>query len=143
MTDQPGNSPDDAPLENTPFVLYPLRVPRGTQPVVGGDCGAPRHIFDPAPNNPGLKELELQIDPFLSQQRGDRVAINANNELDIVNTLTQSDNDTVTLYLPEKMLEPDIVNIPHLYRDAGEPEHGHLFAPQGVVQRNPTRQRGH
>ncbi|VVP18330.1 hypothetical protein [Pseudomonas fluorescens] len=111
MTDQPGNSPDDAPLENTPFVLYPLRVPRGTQPVVGGDCGAPRHIFDPAPNKPGLKELELQIDPFLSQQRGDRVAINANNELDIVNTLTQSDNDTVTLYLPEKMLEPDIVNI--------------------------------
>ncbi len=102
MTDQPGNSLDSAPMGSSVLMLYPLRVPRGTQPVVGGDCGAPLHIFEPAP-----KGLELKIDPYLGQQPGDKVAVNVNGKLDIVNTLTQSDNDTVTLYLPQDELVAD------------------------------------
>lgn len=105
MTVQPGNSLDDAPRESSVSVPYAPRVPRGTQPVVGGQCGVPLHIYDLE-----TMGLEVSVDPYLGQQPGDKVALNLNGQPDIVSKLTQSENDTVTLYLPKKLLFPDFVN---------------------------------
>jgi hypothetical protein len=54
--------------------------------------------------------LEVTVDPYLGQQPGDKVALNLNGQPDIVSKQTQSENDTVTLYLPKKLLFPDFVN---------------------------------
>ena len=105
MTVLPDNSLDNAPMESSVLVLYAPRVPRGTQPVVGGQCGVPLHIYDLEPMG-----LEVTVDPYLGQQPGDKVALNLNGQPDIVSKQTQSENDTVTLYLPKKLLFPDFVN---------------------------------
>ncbi|MEO4017134.1 hypothetical protein [Pseudomonas rossensis] len=92
-------------LENTVLVLYAPRLPEATVPVVGAHAGVPLRIYDLAPMG-----ATVAVDPYLGQQPGDTVTLNLNGQPGIDSQQTTSDISTTTLYIPKKLLLPDITN---------------------------------
>ena len=92
-------------FDNTVLVLYAPRVPEATEPVVGADVGVPLRIYDLAPMG-----ATVLVDPYLGQEPGDTVSLNLNGQPGIDSQLTQAEDDTVTLYIPKKLLFADIIN---------------------------------
>jgi YVTN family beta-propeller protein len=92
-------------LENTVLTLYPPRLPKATVPVVGADLGVPLRIYDDAPMG-----ATVEVDPYLGQRQGDTVTLNLNGQPGIDSEQTASDSSTTTLYIPHKLLLPDITN---------------------------------
>ncbi|MDB6443632.1 hypothetical protein PII47_09575, partial [Pseudomonas sp. 21TX0197] len=97
------------PLPSTPadqtVLLEKPDLPRATRPVVGGDFGVPKHIYDQEPA--GCKVLVL---PYTNQTGGENVSINLNGETNIDNRDTLGIDDTVELYIPNGKLRPGMVN---------------------------------
>lgn len=91
--------------DNTVLVLHPTRVPGATKPVAGADYGVPKRIYDLEPMG-----ARVDVDPYPDQQGGDTVLLNLNGQVGIDSKFTQSDSDTVTLYIPKKLLLADVVN---------------------------------
>jgi YVTN family beta-propeller protein len=91
--------------DNTVRVLYAPRVPEATIPVVGAHAGVPLRSYDQAPLGATVK-----VDPYLDQQPGDTVTLDLNGQPGIDSEQTESDSSTTTLYIPKKLLLPDIIN---------------------------------
>ncbi|KAA0980465.1 hypothetical protein [Pseudomonas sp. ANT_H12B] len=91
--------------DNHVMALYPPRIPRGTESVVGAHYGIPLHIYDLEPIG-----LIIEVLAYFGQLAGDTVRLNLNGQSDIVNAKTQSDNSNTTLYLPKNMLLADALN---------------------------------
>jgi len=92
-------------LENTVLTLYPPRLPEATKDIVGADLGVSLEIYDDAPMG-----ATVEVDPYLGQRQGDTVTLNLNGLTDIARQQTASDSSTTTLYIPKKLLLPDIIN---------------------------------
>ncbi|MHC8292568.1 Ig-like domain-containing protein [Pseudomonas sp. LB3P58] len=92
-------------LNNTVLVLYAPRLPEATVPVEGADAGVPLRIYDLTPMG-----ATVEVDPYLGQQPGDTVTLNLNGQPGIDSQQTASDSSTTTLYIPKKLLLPDITN---------------------------------
>ncbi|SFW98342.1 hypothetical protein [Pseudomonas sp. NFACC47-1] len=96
--------PSSTPADQTVLLEKP-DLPRATRPVVGGDFGVPKHIYDQEPA--GCKVLVL---PYTNQTGGENVSINLNGETNIDNRDTLGIDDTVELYIPNGKLRPGMVN---------------------------------
>jgi hypothetical protein len=98
---------DDQPktLHNAILRLYPPRLPEGTVPVVGADVGVPLRIYDLAPMG-----ATVEVDAFVGQEGGETVSLNLNGQLSIDSKQTVGVDDSVTMYIPKKLLLPDIIN---------------------------------
>ena len=91
--------------DNTVLALDRPKMPGATAPVVGAHCGVPKRIYDLEPMG-----ARVDVDAYPGQEPGDTVLLNLNDQPGIASKQTQSDADNVTLYIPKKLLLPDIVN---------------------------------
>lgn len=91
--------------DNTVLVLYPPRLPSATELIAGLRYGVPKHSYD-------LEPMGARVDvlPYEDQAPGDTVRLDLNGQPGIDSKPTQSESDTVTLYIPKKLLLPDFVN---------------------------------
>ncbi|SFW88614.1 hypothetical protein SAMN03159376_05009 [Pseudomonas sp. NFACC09-4] len=96
--------PPSTPADQTVLLEKP-DLPRATRPVVGGDFGVPKHIYDQEPA--GCKVAVL---PYTNQTGGENVSINLNGETNIDNRNTLGTDDTVELYIPHGKLLANAVN---------------------------------
>ena len=96
--------PSSTPADQTVLLEKP-DLPRATRPVVGGDFGVPKHIYDQEPA--GCKVAVL---PYTNQTGGENVSINLNGETNIDNRNTLGTDDTVELYIPHGKLLANAVN---------------------------------
>ncbi|SFX02857.1 YncE family protein [Pseudomonas sp. NFACC43] len=96
--------PSSTPADQTVLLEKP-DLPRATRPVVGGDFGVPKHIYDQEPA--GCKVVVL---PYTNQTGGENVSINLNGETNIDNRDTLGTDDTVELYIRHGKLLANAVN---------------------------------
>ncbi|WP_054046032.1 YncE family protein [Pseudomonas nunensis] len=91
--------------DDTVLVLYPPRMPGATTPVIGAHYGVPKRIYDLEPMG-----AKVEVNPYPDQEAGDTVFLNLDEYNGIDSRQTQSDSDTVVLYIPKNMLKQDTLH---------------------------------
>lgn len=88
-----------------PRVLDDPLLPDATDPVVGGDFGIPKRIYDEAPRG-----CKVVVDALVGQVGGERISLNLNGLEDLDSGYTQGPHDSVELHLPPGFLLHNAVN---------------------------------
>jgi hypothetical protein len=96
------------PLDNEVLVLYPPNPSEATRPVVGAECGVPKHVYD-------LKPMGLRVDvpPALAGtvDPGDVVRLILNGKEEASRPIEPGEeNEYTTQYIPKGLLLPNRVN---------------------------------